>query len=539
MKNIIKIFSLAMVYTQTTYAAVPKDPMAAKVQEINIANNQEPTTFDPHNCHEVACSSILEQIFEGLVNVDQKGVIVPAQAEKWTMSPDGKKYTFTLRKNLKWSDGTKITAQDFVYGMQRLVDPKTASENGYLLENIVNGKDINSGKATPESLGVKALNESTLEITLIRPTAYFLEVMAMISASPVQKKNVEQYGSREFTHAGKLVSNGPFVLKERKIGDKIVLEPNPNYWDKNAVYLNKVNYLILKDLVSEYRMFEAGQLHITGVIPADQYKAIKVKYAEELQSTPILSMYYYIYNLNNPKLQNKSLRKALDMTIDRTAITDSILGTGDIPSYEIVPNGMKNYTQRKPEWTNWTKEKQVLEAKKLYAEAGYSKEKPLKLQILYNTDENHKKIAIAIASMWKKSLGVEVEIANEEWKTLLDKRSTGQFEVLRLGGLATMNDAYDFLTNFQSTSVRNTPKFKNADYDKYIEQAESEVNPVLRKSLQEKAGKILMEELPFSPIMSQTRKYLKRKEVIGFKKNILEKYSFVGVYIKDKKSDLN
>ncbi|BBH52808.1 peptide ABC transporter substrate-binding protein [Fluviispira sanaruensis] len=536
MTKSIYYVTLSLFVSPFALAALPNDPLAAKVQEMNIGKGGEVQTLDLQKCTETGCSDLLDKLFEGLVQSDANDKIIPAQAESWKISPDGKKYTFSLRKDIKWSDGTKITAHDFVYSLRRLVDPKVAAEHSYLLEGVVNGKEIAQGKKPLESLGVKAIDDRALEITLTHPIAYFLEILVMPNTYPVQKKNIEKYGEGAFTHVGNLVSNGPFVLSYRKNGDKITLTKNNNYWNKENIYLEKVNYINTEDLNAEYRMFLSGQLHKTLQVPVDLYKSIKVKYARELRTKPFLSTYYYIFNLENPKFKDKNLRKALSMIVDRKIITETILGTGQKPLYDFIPYGMKNYTQNKPEWADWSRAQQLEEAKKLYAAAGYSKEKPLKLQIVYNTSENHKKIATSVASMWKKELGVEVESVNEEWKSMLDKRSLGQFEVMRMGNSATINDAYDFFSNLQSTNAANDPKFKNSEYDKYFALSEVELNPSKRKELQEQLGKIILEEVPVITFYSGTTNYLLKESVQGFKENVKNKYSLTGVYLREDKN---
>ncbi|WP_186648601.1 peptide ABC transporter substrate-binding protein [Fluviispira vulneris] len=536
MTKSIYLVSLSFFVTPFALAALPNDPLAAKVQEMNIGLGSEVQTLDLQKCTETGCSDVLGKLFEGLVQSDENDIIKPAQAESWKISADGKKYTFTLRKDIKWSDGTMITAHDFVYSLRRLVDPKVAAEHSYLFEGVVNGKDITQGKKPLESLGVKAIDDHILEITLKYPIAYFLEVLAMPNTFPVQKKSIEKYGEGSFTHVGNLVSNGPFVLNYRKNGDKITLTKNNKYWNKENIYLEKVNYFPTEDLNAEYRMFLSGQLHKTLQVPVDLYKSIKVKNARELRTKPYLSTYFYIFNLENPKFKDKNLRKALSMVADRKIITDTVLGMGQKPLYDYIPYGMKNYTQNKPDWADWSRKQQLEEAKKLYAAAGYSKEKPLKLQILYNTSESHKKIASTVASMWKKELGVEVETVNEEWKTMLDKRSVGQFEIMRMGNVATINDAYDFFTNLQSTNVSNDPKFKNSEYDKYFALSEVELNPSKRKELQEQLGRIIIEEVPVITLYSGTTNYLLKESVQGFKENVKNKYSLTGVYLREEKN---
>lgn len=505
----------------------------AKEQILNIGNSDDPKTLDPQKCNETTCTSIVKQLFEGLVSTDVQGNIIPASAEKWTISKDGTVYTFYLRKNLQWSDHSPVTAKDFVYSFQRLVDPATASEQSALLETVENGSDIILGKKSPSTLGVKAVNDHTFEIKLSKPSATFFENLTVTNTFPVQEKALLKHKD-DFTHVNNLVSNGPFVLSYRKVGDKVTVVRNNFYWNKNNYFIEKINFFSVNDQNSELSMFEAGQLDITATVPQNKFQQIKSKYSSELNNNPYLASYVYLFNTKKPPFNNAKLRRALSIAVDRDIITKAVLGMGQKPLYDIVPYGIKNYTQNVVYWQNWPRQKQLEEAKKLYQEAGYSAENPLKLQILYNTSESHKKIATSIASMWKTTLGVQVVTINEEWKTMLDKKTNGDFEVLRLGNVANVNDASDFLNSYRSNDPSNDPKYSNSEYDKLINSALYEADKNKRKSLLENASKIIQEDVPLFPIYSYVSSYLKRSYVIGFKKNSMEKYSLQGVYLAEK-----
>ena len=529
------IFSITSVFISFSSFALPKDAKPEKYQVINIGNGDEPKTLDPQKCNEVACGILVRQLFEGLVKTEDDGKVIPAVAESWKVSPDGKKYTFYLRKNLSWSDGSKLTAHDFVYSFQRLVDPKIASDQGILLEFVLNGKEILEGKKPITTLGAKAINDSTLEINLIQPVASFFENLAVSNTFPVQKKNVEKFGD-SFTQVGKLVSNGPYILTFRKVGDKVTLGRNVKYWNDSQTYIEKANFFPIVDQNSELSMYETGQLDVTMVIPINQFKQVKSKFGTEFINTPYLSAYYYMFNTQKVPLNNKKLRQALSIAIDREAVANSILAMGQRALYDAVPYGIKNYSQNKASWQDWTKAKQIEEAKKLYREAGYSEKKPLTIHIVYNTSDANKKIATAIASMWQQTLGVRAILQNEEWKTMLDKRSNGDFEVLRMGNIADINDASSFLSQFRSNDISNDPKYQNLEYDAIVNKALQEMDPVKRKGLFEKAGKLIMEDAPFAAIYSNVTFYLVKPYVVGLKKNLMAKYTLSGVYISDKKT---
>lgn len=531
------VISLSMIHIVSVVHAATNSsekPKLANEQVLNIGNTDDPKTLDPQKCNESTCNAIIKQLFEGLVTTDLSGNIIPASAEKWTISKDGKIYTFYLRKNLYWSDKSLVSAKDFVYSFQRLVDPKTASEQATLLEPILNGTEIIVGKKPISSLGVRAVNDQTLEIILSKPAASFLENLTVTNTFPVQEKNIIKY-KENFTQVNNLISNGPYHLIYRKVGDKVTLVRNPNYWNSKEYHIEKINFYSVTDQNTELSMYEAGQLDITGTIPPNKFKQLKSKYNNELINNPYLASYVYIFNTQKPPLNNAKLRRALSIAIDREIIVNAVLGMGQKPLYDIVPYGIKNYTQNSVYWQSWPRQKQLAEAKKLYLEAGFSPSNPLKIHILYNTNEAHKKIATSVATMWKTNLGVQVETINEEWKTMLDKRSNGDFEVLRLGNIANINDASDFLNPYRSFDPSNDPKYRNPEYDKLVNLALYEMDLGKRKILLENASRLIQDDVPLAPIYSYVSSYLKKSYVASFEKNSMDKYTLQGVFLTEKK----
>ncbi|KAB8032190.1 peptide ABC transporter substrate-binding protein [Fluviispira multicolorata] len=527
--------------SQNVFASLLKDAQAAKVQELNISMFDNPKSLDPIRCNETTCDLILLQLFEGLVMIGDSGTVEGASAESWKISNAGKTYTFTLRKNLKWSDGSKLTAYDFEYSLKRLVDPKMASEFAALLENVVNGKEIILGNKKSNLLGVTALDDLTLEINLEQPMVHFLQSLTMHHTFPVQKKNVEEKskGEADFTEPSKLVSNGAFKLTTVKISDKIIIEKNINYWNADSVHLTKVNFISFNDMMTQYKMYQTGQIDITEGIPVELYHKIKEKYKNEFKSNPFLACYYYVFNTKKEVFKNKNLRQALSIAVDRDAITKKILGSGQRSLYDFVPYGINAYTQAKPYWLDWPREKQLEEARKLYKEAGYSERKPLTINISYNTLDVNRKIATAISSMWKKELGVNAILQNEEWKTLLDRRINGDFDLLRYSYVADIDDAINYLVQLRSNDPQNDARFSNKEYDQLVNAAMIELNLQKRRDLLEKAGKILVDEAPLIPIFSNKNNFLQKPYIVGFKKNNLMQYFLTGVYLKEKDKFIN
>ncbi len=324
-----KLFQIAsLVLASSTFvtladaAIVPKGTKLAKNQIINKDNSSEPSSLDPSHCRDNIGANIIMDLFEGLVSDDPVGKIIPATASHWEISKDGLKYTFHLRKDAKWSDGTAVVANDFVYSFKRFVDPKTASEMAYLAEMIKNARRINEGKLNTDLLGVKAIDPHTFEITLEEPTPYFLSVVSGINFVPLRKDIIEKF-QMAWTQPGNLVGNGAYKLTSWKIGDKSTLEMNPNYWDSKNTVIKKVNYVVAQDKTASYRMYESGQLDWTYGIPPGQYQNLSKKYPKELRSAPDLSSSYLAFNNTKPPFNNKKLREALSIVINRENFTNN------------------------------------------------------------------------------------------------------------------------------------------------------------------------------------------------------------------------
>lgn len=402
----------------------------AEKQEITMNNGTEPASLDPHKVGGVPESNILRQLLMGLTTSDKNGHTVAGLAEKWE-SKDLKTWIFHLR-DAKWSNGDPISADDFVYSFRRLVDPKTAaSEASYLADaKIVNAQNIIDGKAAPETLGVKALDTKTLEITLHDPVPYLPDMMMRSLTFAVNKKAIEQYGDK-WTSPEHFVSSGAYKLKDWQVNNKIVLERNPNYFDNAQTNINQITFLPISSANTDINHFKAGELDLTNNdIPSEQYANIKQEMGAQLHTGPYLCSYYYELNHTKPPFNDVRVRKALSLAFDREIFTQKIVGRGERPAYQFTPTatqGMKNF---EPEWKSWDMNKRVEEAKKLLTEAGYSATHPLKFELLYNTNENHKRNATAIAALWKEKLGfVEINLNNQEWKTFFDTRLNHKFQM--------------------------------------------------------------------------------------------------------------
>ena len=448
-------------------AAAPKadaTALAAK-QEIIIGNGAEPESLDPHKVSGVPESNILRQLLVGLTSVDDNGQTVPGMALEWS-SPDNKVWTFKLR-DAKWSNGDPVTAEDFAFSFKRVVDPNTASPYAtYLADAKVAGaQEIIDGKAAPDTLGVKVIDDKTLEVTLSEPVPYFPDMLIHTAVKPVNARLVKELGDK-WIAVETFAANGPYKPSEWVVNERIVLERNPNYFDNDKTTVEKITFLSSASGANEVSRYQANELDITSTVPPEQFKKLKAELGDQVQSTPSLCTYYYEFNHTKPPFNDVRVRKALSLTVDRDVITANILGQGQKPAYQYTPEitaGMKNFS---PEWKSWDKAKRIEEAKKLLNEAGYNESNPLKFELLYNTNEVHRQLAVAVGSFWKESLGaVEVTLNNQEWKTYLETRRNQKFDVARGGWCADYNEPSSFLNTLKTGNSNNNGKYSNPAFD--------------------------------------------------------------------------
>ena len=516
-----KLFQIAsLVLASSTFvtlanaAIVPKGTKLAKNQILNKDNSSEPSSLDPSHCRDNIGANIIMDLFEGLVSDDPVGKIIPATASHWDISKDGLKYTFHLRKDAKWSDGKAVVANDFVYSFKRFVDPKTASEMAYLAEMIKNAKRINEGKLNTDLLGVKAVDPHTFEITLEEPTPYFLSVVSGINFVPLRKDIIEKF-QMAWTQPGNLVGNGAYKLTSWKIGDKSTLEINPNYWDAKNTVIKKVNYVVAQDKTASYRMYESGQLDWTYGIPPGQYQSLSKKYPKELRSAPDLSSSYLSFNNTKPPFNNKKLREALSIVINRENFTKFVTGRNEKPLYDIVPFGVDNYTPYVPNWSLLSEKELIAKAEKLYKEAGYSRDNPAVIKFSHATNETDRKYATALASIWEKALGVKTEIISEEWKVHLSYLTEKKYEVTMQLWKADYNDAQNFIALLQSGNMQNISGYSNKKYDELLYKSSKELNPSKRKAILLDASKIAMDDYSVAPLYSNKTYRLIKSYVQG------------------------
>ncbi|MCA0399930.1 MAG: peptide ABC transporter substrate-binding protein [Proteobacteria bacterium] len=499
--------------------------MAASAQvTFNRGYDGDPETLDPHKTSTTSEAHLLRDLFEGLVIHDAKGEVKPGVAEKWSVSADGKVYTFNLRANAKWSNGDPVKAQDFEFSFKRIMDPATSAKYANMLYPILNAEAFNKGKGkTAADMGVKAVDDRTLQITLERPTAYFLELLTHQTGTPVHPASVQKHGA-DFVKPGNLVSNGAFTLVENVPNSHIKMTKNAQFHDAANVKIDVVNFIPHKDTAAGVRRFMAGELHVTGDIPADQIKFLREKLGKQVSVAPYLGTYYFAFNMSKAPFNDKRVRQALNMVIDREFLAEQVFQNTMVAAYSFVPPGIANYVGEKAP-TYPFQSKSIIDredaAKKLLADAGFGPNKKLKVEIRYNMTDNNRAAAVAIADMWKQ-IGVETTFINTDAKThFAHLRDGGDFDVARAGWIGDYSDPQNFLFLVQSDNPGfNYAKFKNADYDKLMKDAENEVDSKKRAEILAKAEAIFVDEVPYASLLFYSNRELISDKVSGFIPNL-------------------
>jgi len=516
---------------------------ANREQILLRANGTEPAALDPHLVTGVSEHNILSALLEGLVRDDPKTLeALPGVAESWELSEDGRTYTFHLREDAKWSNGDPVTADDFVFSYRRILSPKLGAEYASMLYPMVGAKAYNTGDITDFSqVGVKALDERTLEITLVEPTPYFLSLLTHYTWFPVHPPTVLKFGEidqrdTKWTRPGNFVGNGPFNLKDWRVHEYIDVAKSPTYWDREQIFLNGVRFLPITNLNVEERAFRSGQIHVTYAMPLHKIEPYLESGSPDLRISPYLGTYYYAINTTREPWSNPKIRKALALAIERESIVKNITKAGQIPAGYFTPPDTAGYTSR-ASLPIGDYESNLAEAQRLLAEAGYPNGQGLpKLELLYNTSENHKVIAQAIQQMWKNGLGVEAELINKEWKVYLNSRREGDFDVVRAGWIGDYNDPNTFLDLMTSWNENNASKWKNDVFDDLIRQAAKTSDAQARRELFQQAEAILVEEMPVIPIYFYVSAYLVDPAVKGWHPNILDRHPYQGMRLEPAES---
>ncbi|NIY47070.1 ABC transporter substrate-binding protein [Cedecea colo] len=531
-KSIIALSLISAASSGAWAANVPQGTELATKQELVRNNGSEPASLDPHKVESDVEFNLISDFFDGLVAVRRDGSIEPRLAEKWE-EKGSTVWTFHLRPGIKWSNGQPITAEDVVWSWQRLVDPKTASPYASYLGNmhLQNAAEIAQGTKTADTLGIKALDDSTLQITLTQPTAAFLAMLAHPSLVPVDKTLLEKFGEK-WTQPGNFVGSGAYKPVQWVVNEKIVAERNAQYWDNKHTVINKVTYLPIGSETADINRYKAGEIDIVYSLPQTLFASLKKSMPDQVHVTPKLATYYFEFNTTKAPFNDARVRRALNMALDKDIIADKVLGQGQIPAWVISQKKIGGVELKSPDYASWSHEKRVEEAKHLLEAAGYNAAHPLSFNLLYNTSENHKRIAIAVSSMWSKNLGVVARLQNQEWKTMLDTMHSGNFDMVRYAWIADYDDASTFLNNFRTGDSENTSQYTNARFDEALKNAAKADNVEARGKFYQQAENQLAQDVPAIPVYHYVLAQLVKPFVGGYAPGNLGFYYTKDMYIK-------
>lgn len=496
---------------------------------LHFGNGSEPQGLDPHVVTGVPESKLIDAMYEGLTRKNPWTLEPePGAAASWTFSEDRRVITFQLQPRGRWSNGDPVTAHDFVWSWRRALDPAMGNLYSYMLYPVQNAEAYATGKLQdPELLGVRALDDYTLEVTLAEPTPYFLQLLDHYSTFAVPRQVIERFGKAtdRFTHwtrPGNIITNGPFRLTEWKLNRRIVVEKNPHYWDADTVQLNGIVFYPTENLVSEERMFRVNQLHYTNEVPLDKIPAYRAMPDSPFVEAPYLGTYFYLLNTKRPPLDDVRVRQALSLAVDRARLARSVMHDLVTPAWSITPPGTLGYEP--PKLFDHEPER----ARDLLAEAGYPGGKGWPgLELIYNTSESHRKVAVALQQMWKDVLGIEVTLSNQEWKVYLDSVSEMNFAMARRGWIGDYVDPNNFLDLYLSDGGNNNTGFADPVYDEMIlERAPQASSREERFRIFHQAETRLMEQMPIIPIYTYASKHLKHPSVKGLPSNLMDFVNF-------------
>ena len=496
---------------------------ASVLPALHVGNGTEPEELDPHIIKGIPEHRIVSTLFEGLVNVDPVDLHpIPGTAESWEISPDGKRYTFHLRSNARWSNGDPVTAQDFIYAWKRILSPGLGSEYAYMLYCLKNAKAYHEGKLTDfDVVGVSAPEDRTVQVTLENPTPYFLSMQIHFTWYPVHQAAIERFGAidtrnSKWTRPGNLVGNGAFVLKRWIPNNLIEVVKNESYWDADHVQLPRIQFYPTDNLLTEERSFRTGQLDITENVPLTKIPVYRREHPEFIHLDPYLGTYFYRFNTQRLPLNDVRVRRALALALDREALTRDVLTGGQAPANAFTPPNTAGYTAMT------TQSHDIAAARALLAEAGYPDGNGFpSLEILYNTSESHKLIAEAIQQMWKKALHIEVRLINQDWKVYLASQKNMDFQIARASWIGDFVDPINFLDCFVSNGGNNRTGWASPDYDAQLEIAHHANDPQQRLQALQEAEHLLLDAAPILPIYHYTRIYLKSPRVLNWHSNQL------------------
>lgn len=502
-----------------------------------VGNGSEPQGLDPHIVTGVPENHLLAALFEGLVGRSAGGIETePGLASSWDISENGLVYTFYMNPQAYWSNGDKVVAGDVVYSWKRILNPELGSRYPDMLYMVKNAQAYNSGQVESfDEVGVKAISPEVLQVDLESPTPYFLGVLQHYSTWPVHPPTIERFGGMTardglWTHPENIVSNGPFLLKEWRLNKVLRVKKNPNYWDADRILLNEIHFYPIEDASVEERMFRAGQLHKTEKVPFEKVPAYRnnPEMAPLLHIKPYMGTYFYRFNTTVAPFSDKRVRQALAYAIDRQLLVEKVTGRGEKSAYSFTPPGSGGF------WPNTELLFDPERSRALLAEAGYPNGEGFPVvELMYNTDEGHRKLALAVQQMWKQHLGIKVELLNQEWKTYLARENALDYQVSRAGWIGDYLDPNTFMDVMVGGRGNNRTGWDNATYNRTVESARDIQDSQQRLLVFQQAEKILMEELPIAPIYTYVLSYFMRPEVKNWPVNLLDQRTYKDIYLQE------
>jgi oligopeptide transport system substrate-binding protein len=492
---------------------------------LHYGNGSEPQGLDPHVVTGVPENKLIRALFEGLAVKNPYTLEPePGVAKSWEFSEDGRIITFHINPAARWSNGDPMSAHDYVWSWRRALNPVMGNLYAYMLFPVKNAEAYATGKLEDVSeLGVKALDDLTLQVTLTEPTPYFIQLMDHYSTFAVHRPTLEKFGKAtdrftKWTRVENIVSNGAFKLTEWLLNRRISMAKSETYWDAQNVSLNGVVFYPTENIVSEERMFRAGQLHYTQSIPLEKIPVYETMENSPYVQAPYLGTYFYLINTNVPPVDDVRVRRALSMAVDREKLSATVMQKSVYPAYSITPPGTLGY--QPPKLFSYD----VAKAKQLLADAGYPNGEGWPgLEITYNTSESHRKVAVALQQMWKNSLNIDITIANQEWKVYLDSVSQMNFQVARRGWIGDYVDPNNFLDLYLSAGGNNNTGYADPRFDELI----SKLAPQAKTKEERfarfyEAETMLMEEMPIIPVYTYTSKHLVHPSVKGLPSNLMD-----------------
>ncbi|MBL8642431.1 MAG: peptide ABC transporter substrate-binding protein [Rhodospirillaceae bacterium] len=513
-KAVLNVFVLLAV-------AAAVAPPALADTTLRRGNRFEPSSLDPHKYQTHYEANIVLDLFEGLLTYDTNAKPMAGVAQSWSASADGRTWTFQMKPKLTWSDGAPLTAGDVVFSFRRLLNPATAAQYAQLLYVVENAREVNTGALPPEKLAVTAPNDSTVILKLTNPAPYLPELLANPFAAVLPRHVVEKAGL-DWVKPGTMVSNGAYVLKSWSSHDKIELARNARFHDAANARIDRVTYFPTENITSALSRFRAGELDAQIEFPAAQIDAVRAALPAETRLAPSLLTYYLTLNTADPKLTDPRLRRALSLAIDRDILVTRITKAGETPAYNFVPPAIANYTPPVHPDASLTPEQRLAEAKRLLAEVGYGPQKPFKLAYSFSSNDDLKRIAVAVAGMWKR-IGVETELLNREGRVHFAALKSGDYDAGYAGWSADFNDASTFLYVLQSSTVNsNYSRYRNPAFDALMGKAGVETDLKTRASLLREAEAMALKDQPIIPLFNGVTRNLVAQTVKGWTPNPLD-----------------